>query len=367
MNKNRNKPDRLLFFIVITLMLVGFFIFTSAAFGLLASNGANFQLVVVKQLVVGVVMGLAALFVISTFHYKKLRSWAVPIFVSSVVLNLLVFIPGLGFSAGGATRWLALGPITIQPAEFLKLGTVLFFAYWFSLHRERVHTLKYGFAPFVGILAIVTGILISQPDTGTLIVIVGASLGIFLVAGASWKHIGLVFAGGLVGLILLASFRPYVRERLTTFINPDQDQLGSSYQLRQSLIAIGSGGIMGRGFGQSVQKFNYLPEAIGDSIFAVAGEEFGFVGSSLLVVIFLAFGLRGLKIAAEAPDTFSRLTVVGLVILITAQSFINMGAMLGILPLTGVPLLFVSHGGTALFFALIEVGIILNVSRYSQS
>jgi cell division protein FtsW len=171
---------------------------------------------------------------------------------------------------------------------------------------------------------------------------------------------------GFGAITVLAFVRPYVMERIKTFINPSSDPRGSSYQLQQSLIAIGSGGAFGRGLGQSVQKFNYLPEPQGDSIFAVIGEEFGFLGTTLLLTLYVFFAIRGFKIALRAPDTFSRYLVVGLVTLLTAQSFLNIASLVGLFPLTGVPLVFISHGGTALMVALGAVGIILNVSRYTK-
>ena len=177
--------------------------------------------------------------------------------------------------------------------------------------------------------------------------------------------IGLIIITGLLMLVLLASLRPYVMERITTFMNPEADPLGSGYQIQQSLIAVGSGGIAGRGFGQSIQKFEYLPEPIGDSIFAVYAEEFGFFGATLLIIVLVFFTLRGYKIATEADDIFGTLLVVGFITIIIAQAFLNMGAMLGIAPLSGLPLPFISHGGTALLATLAAVGIVLNVSKYS--
>ena len=187
----------------------------------------------------------------------------------------------------------------------------------------------------------------------------------FLVAGGKWKHIGLIIAIALVGVIFLAWTRPYVLDRFTTFLDPERDPQGSSYQIQQSLIAIGSGGVTGRGFGQSIQKFKYLPEPIGDSIFAVLGEEFGFIGTIIIVSMFVFFGLRGFFLGARAPDYFGRLVITGVIVTIVSQSFLNISAMLGLLPLTGIPLLFISHGGTALMFALVEVGLVLNISRYT--
>ena len=189
----------------------------------------------------------------------------------------------------------------------------------------------------------------------------------FLIGGGKWSHVGIVGAIGIAGLSVLAFFKPYVRARIFTFLDPSSDPLGASYQLQQSLIAIGSGKWFGRGLGQSVQKFSFLPEPIGDSIFAVFSEEWGFIGATVLIGIFVVFLLRGMRIANHAPTVFSRLVVSGIVLSIVIQSFLNIGAMLGIVPLTGMPLLFVSQGGSALLVTLAAVGIVLNVSRYQKS
>jgi cell division protein FtsW len=189
----------------------------------------------------------------------------------------------------------------------------------------------------------------------------------FIAAGGKWRYIFLLFTIATIGIITLAFVRPYLMARFMTFLDPSRDALGAGYQIQQSMIAIGSGGVMGRGFGQSIQKFNFLPEPIGDSIFAVAGEEFGFIGASALIILFVFFALRGLKVASRIPDTFGMLVIVGIITLIITQSYINIGSMLGVLPLTGVPLIFVSHGGTAMLFALAEVGIILNISKSQRT
>jgi len=197
-----------------------------------------------------------------------------------------------------------------------------------------------------------------------LLVIAAAGLAMFVASGGRWRD---VFVAAVIGagiISIVAFTRPYVMDRILTFIDPGRDPLGAGYQIQQSLIAIGSGQLTGRGFGQSIQKFNFLPEPVGDSIFAVAAEEFGFLGTILVLFLFCFFATRGLKIARQAPTQFSRLLVVGIVILIMVQAFINMGAMLGLLPISGIPLPFISHGGTALLFTLASVGIIINISRF---
>jgi cell division protein FtsW len=194
-----------------------------------------------------------------------------------------------------------------------------------------------------------------------------SGLCMYIVAGAKMRDLGIIVLIGVIGLAGLFATRPYIKERFMTFLNPAENSLGAGYQIQQSLIAIGSGQVFGKGFGQSIQKFNFLPEPIGDSIFAVAAEEFGFVGSITLIFLFIYFAMRGFKIAANVPDSFGMLLTVGLVVLIISQSFMNIAAMLGIIPLSGLPLLFVSHGGTALFFTLFAIGILFNISKHQKT
>jgi cell division protein FtsW len=261
---------------------------------------------------------------------------------------------------------LALGPISFQPAEFLKIGFLVYLATWLAGMKEKAATFKHGTLPYLCICAAVGVIMLAQPDTDTFAIMAAAGACMLFTAGGKMRHILIIGAVGVVLIAILAFQRPYLKQRLVTFIDPSRDPHGSSYQIQQSLIAIGSGGLTGRGFGQSVQKFNFLPEPMGDSIFAVASEEFGFLGAVALIILITLFIMRGLRISARAGDTFGGLLALGIVILIGAQSFLNIGAMLGIFPLSGLPLIFVSQGGTALFFALIEVGIILNISRHQR-
>jgi cell division protein FtsW len=364
------KPDRHVdkwFLIAVIVMTVaGFLIFLSASAGLLAREGARFSGVAFSQTVYGLIGGSIICFITSRINYKIWRKYALFLFVASIVVTLLVFVPGIGASHGGATRWIYLGPLSLQPSELLKIGFIIYLAAWITSVRKNIETIKYGIAPLVVLCGIVGAVLLSQPDTDTFIILTGTALAMFTVSGGKWRHIAGVMLIGIVAVGTFAYTKPYIRERLVTFINPAHDLHGSSYQLNQSLIAIGSGGMFGRGFGQSVQKFSFLPEPIGDSIFAVMAEEFGFLGSLGLIFIFIFFVFRGMRIAMNSPDTFGGLVAFGIVILIVSQSFFNIGAMLGILPLSGIPLLFVSHGGTALFITLAEVGIVLNISRYQK-
>lgn len=350
---------------LILLIVFGFFIFISGSLGLVSSEGETvFTKVIMKQFLFGLGGVIAMLIVAYKIPYKVWQKYAMPLFIISLFATAIVLIPGVGASHGGATRWIDIGGISFQPGEFLKLGFVVYFAAWLSAKKQAVETFWGGFVPLCVFLALVGAVLLAQPHTGMLIIICVAAASMFVVAGGRWRYLFLLAGIGIIGLTIVAFARPYVMERLTTFWNLDtvnpQDE---GWQVRQSLIAIGSGELFGKGFGQSAQKFSYLPEAIGDSIFAVAGEEFGFIGATSIILLFLFFAFAGFRVAARAPDPFGRLVVLGLVILIVSQSFINIGAMLGIMPLSGVPVLFISQGGTALFFTLLEAGIILSVSR----
>lgn len=357
--------DRVLLSIVVLLVGGGFFVFTSASLGLLAREGATFTSVAGSQILFGIIGGTLAVTVLSQIYYRNWRQYAFYIFLACIGLTLLVFTP-LGFSYGGAQRWLDLGPFSLQPAEFLKIGFVVYLATWLSGMQKELHHFWRGPVTFFGIVGAVGGLMLLQPDTDTFLIMATAAAAMFITAGGRWRDVLLAGCLALVLVALLAFTRPYIMDRITTFLDPTADPLGSSYQVQQSLIAVGSGGLIGRGYGQSIQKFEYLPEPIGDSIFAVYAEEFGFVGSSILILLFAAFTFRGYRIASHAKDAFGMLLVVGLVTLIVVQAFLNIAAMLALAPLGGLPLPFISHGGTALLATLASVGIILNVSKYQH-
>ncbi len=358
--------DRTLLAIVITLVVVGFFIFTSASLGLLARDGASFSSVAFSQIVFGIIGGSLSLFLMSQIFYRNWRKYAFYIFVASCLLTLLVFVPGLGMEHGGASRWVNIFGFSFQPSEFLKIGFVIYMATLLSGLHKTIDTVRGGTLPFMAITGVAGLILLAQPDTDTFLLIGTAGLAMFVTAGGRWRDVAIMVVCGILLLVILAQLRPYVMERFTTFLNPDADMQGSGYQINQSLIAVGTGGWLGRGFGQSIQKFEYLPEPIGDSIFAVYAEEFGFVGSVLLIALLSFFTFRGYKIATHAKDMFGMLLVVGFMTLIVTQAFLNIAAMLSIAPLMGLPLPFISHGGTALLATLTAVGIVLNVSKYQK-
>ena len=367
-SRRAHSVDRFFLSIVIALLCIGIFVFISASFGILARDPAKFYQVLISQLVFGLLCGGIAMYVLSHVPYENLKKYSFHIFFFSVLSLGLVFIPGLGVSHSGAQRWIDLGLVSFQPVELFKIGFIFYFSAWVAWAKGNSKRTKKGLIPLILLTIGGFALLYFQPDTKNLILIIVALSGMLLIAGLPWKYIGGIILIALAGLSFVVVQKSYyLLPRIETFLNPSNDPRGSSWQLQQSLIAIGSGGIVGRGFGQSIQKFSYLPEPQGDSIFAVIGEEFGFIGTILVIFLYTALALRGLWIARRAKDDFGRLLVSGLVILMTAQSFLNIASIIGLFPLTGVPLIFMSQGGTSLLFAMASVGIILNVSRGIKS
>lgn len=362
----QKKVDRFFLIIIGLLIAVGVSMFISASLGILAKNEKVFYSVLFSQLVLGLGLGLVGMYFSNKIDYKFWRKYSFLFFVGSILLTACVFVPHLGWSHGGAQRWIQIGGFSFQPVEFLKFGFIIYFAAWLSWAKNKVQDFKFGILPFAIMLALIAGILLKQPDTKSFILISVTGVGMLFLSGVPIRYIVGVGFGGILLLGSLLFFKPYLQERVKTFIDPSSNPQGSSYQIQQSFIALGSGGIFGRGFGQSIQKFSYLPEPQGDSLFAVIGEEFGFVGSIVIICLYILFALRGFRIANNSPDLFSRLMVSGIVILVVAQAFMHIASVTGVFPLTGVPLPFMSHGGTSLMIYLIAIGIIFNISKFQQ-
>lgn len=359
------RADRMLLTLVVITTFYGFMLFMSASLGLHARGDVEFSSVLKSQ-GIGVFLGFILMFIAARIPYTFWRKVALPIFITTTALMIIVLLPGIGFLHGGSRRWIYLGSLSFQPADFFKISIVILYAAWIAKNWKKITDYRYALLSLIALSGIAGFLLFMQPKIGTFLIIAAALVSVLITSGAKFKHVLALILVAAPVFFFLATSMPYVRDRLDTFLNPAEDTRGASYQIDQSLIAVGSGGWFGRGYGQSVQKFSFLPEFIGDSIFAVTAEELGFVGAVVLVGLIVLFTYRGLVIASKAPDLFARLLVVGIVILITAQSFLNIAAMIGLAPLTGVPLVFVSHGGTAMIAALGSVGIVLNVSKYSK-
>lgn len=357
--------DRKLLLAVLILLGIGLLMIASAGvlYGRTRFDDAYYFF---KQQLVGLGVGLILLYFFQRINYRVWQKFVIPIFIIALGLLILVFVPGFGTTVYGAARWVEFGPISFQPSEVMKLAIILYLAAWLS-SKGKAKTADFleGFIPFLGILSVVGFLIIKQPDTGTLGLIFFISLSIFFASGANLRHMFLLFVGALSFLFILIKIAPYRMQRFLVYINPEHDPLGFGYQMTQALVAIGSGGIFGAGLGQSRQKFNYLPEPVTDSIFAVLGEEMGFIGAVVIIALFLFVAWRGLQAARYAPDDFGKLVAVGIVSWIVFQAFINMSAISGLIPLTGIPLPFISYGGTSLAVLLASIGILLNISKHS--
>jgi len=329
--------------IISILLLIGFFTLASASLGAAAKKGMLDYRPLLKQLILGGGGGIILFFITSRINYKKWQTLALPIFLSAFFLTLLIWVPNLGFEHGGAKRWLSFSSFTFQPAEFLKFAFVVYISSWLAKRQQKeIKSFKTGLFPFLLIMALTGFTLIIQPDLGTLGVICFTGGFLFLLAGGKFFQIGTALFLGTAALILLIFLQPYRMERVKVFVNESYDNLGEGYQVSQAKIALGSGGLFGKGFGEGLSKFNYLPEAHGDSIFAVMAEELGFIFVTLFITGFIIFMVRGFKIARNAPDSFGRMLAAGITAWFTFQAFINIGALSGLLPLTGIPLPFVS-------------------------
>ncbi len=376
--KNKNKisrdtlyfsaaPDRVLFGTVGILVLCGVLMIASAGI-VYASVRFGDPYLFFRRQMVGVILGFIALFLLSRIDYHIYRRWALLIYVMGLALLIIVLIPGVGITSYGASRWINLGPLpTFQPSEAMKLALVLYVAAWCSGKGTKlISDFHNGVLPFLGIIITPCILVYMQPNLGTMIILAFISVGIFYLAGASLKHLGGLMSIGIIGVLLLVLIAPYRMERFKSFIDPMADPQGSGYQIQQALIAIGSGGPFGVGLGHSKQKGLYLPEPVGDSIFAIIAEEVGFIGALMLLALFIVFAWRGMMIATHAPDLFGKLVAGGITIWITGQAMMNIAAITSLIPLTGIPLPFISYGGTSIIFSLAAVGILLNISRQSR-
>lgn len=325
-------------------------------------NFGNTSYYFVHQLIYGAGIGLVVMYICSRIDYHLWRKLIPLLLVVALATLVMVKIPGISFSSGGASRWIHIGPFFFQPAEFAKLAVIVYTAGWLT-RRKKLDNFFQDLLPPLIIVGLMALLILWQPDLGTTLSIVVTAMIMLFVGGTRLKHFGWLIFGGILTLLALIKLEPYRAKRLTTFLDRSIDPLGIGYQINQALLAIGGGGWFGYGYGQSRQKYNYLPEAIGDSIFAVIAEELGFFRVTLIVFLFLWLAFRGLAIAKRAPDQFGNLLALGLIAGITANAIINIGAILGLLPLTGIPLPFFSYGSSSLIVTLAALGIMLNISR----
>ena len=357
--KADTRPDYWLMGSVVALIFLGILILASVSASFSQEKFGTTYYFLNHQLLFGFLPGIILGFLAFRLPLDSLKKWTLVLLLINLILLAMVFLPKIGSSSGGAARWLNFGPISFQPSEFLKLTFILYLAAWLTNKTRKINLL----IAFLIIIGAVSLLLIFQPDISTLgVIVLVAAMMYFLAETPIWHSI-LIILLGTAGLFSLIKLAPYRAARLLVFLKPEIDPMGISYQIKQALIAVGSGGITGLGLGMSGQKFGFLPGAISDSIFALFSEETGFIGSIILIFLFLMFLWRGFRAGRLSQDKFSLLTALGISSWIIIQAFVNIGAMIGILPLTGIPLPFISYGGSAIVAELIGVGILLNISK----
>jgi cell division protein FtsW len=356
------ETDRWLLLLTVLLVGFGLLMVLSASQALsINQNRSPFYYFIRQAVLIGA--GIVALLVLRRLDYHRLRRLAPAAAVVALLLMLLVLVPGIGVNVNGARRWFNAGALgSFQPSEIAKLVFAVFLAHWIDKRDERLRSLTDGLVPFAIMLGAVLALLMLQKDLGSALIITAIFISIYFSAGGSKVHLALLLAGLLVLFLLFTTLESYRSQRLTTFLHPFQDPLGTGFQSTQSILALGSGGFSGVGLGHSVQKYLWLPEAHTDFIFAIVGEETGLVGTTLVLLGFVLFAIRGYRAAMRAPDRFGVTLAVGITTWIALQALINMGTVTDTLPITGVPLPFISYGGTSVAVTLAAVGVLLNIA-----
>ena len=359
-----HKPDKILFVLFGILIALGLFIVfdASSVRALLVKNDPFFYF---KKQLLYLLIGLAAGFFAYKINVSVWKKLSFVVLFLSFILLASVFVPGLGVEQKGATRWIYVGSMSVQPVEFFKIGLIIYLASFFSKKQSSINNFLETTFPFLIILGLAILILLFQHSFGMMVIVSGIALSMLFAAGADVKNIFLI---SLVAAMAFGAFmliEPYRVQRLLTFLNPSEDLQGSGYQINQALISIGSGGMTGVGLGHSRQKFNFLPETMGDSIFAIFAEETGFIGTAIILVLISVFAWRGFNISRKSRDNFPRFLAFGIAFAITFQFLFNIAAISNLIPLSGIPLPFFSYGGSSLISTLIMAGLLLNISRYT--
>lgn len=362
-----HSPDYFLITGFVVLLILGLLMLTSASYFIGCQKLNNCYFYLKHQLLYGLLPGLIIFFLLSHFDYRRLKKIAVPILVGAIFLLILVLLPQFGVVRGGSQRWLQIGSIIFQPSEIVKLAFLIFLSAWLSKKQTDIKNFYRTFIPFIFFLGIVSALIVPQKDLSTLVIIIFSALIVYFIAKAPVLHLCYLFLGLMSLVAISIRYKLYRLQRFQVFFNsPNIDISGIGYHITQALSAIGAGGLFGKGLGRSIQKISNLPEVIGDSIFAVTAEELGFVSTSLLVVVYFFVAYRIFKIAFSSKDKFGQLLAGGIGFWFILQTFVNMGGMLGLLPMTGIPLPFMSYGSSNLIVFLVAFGILVNISKQTK-
>ncbi len=361
----RRPPDYSILTTVLTILVIGLLMVFSASY-YEAGEDYNDPYYFAKRQFVWALIGLVALAYTANFDYWKLRPLAKPLLLLNVLLLVLVAIPGIGEMSRGSRRWIGLGPISFQPSELVKLCLVMYLAHFFASDKSRARDLWKGILPFLGLIALLAGLIMLQPDLGTTVAVAGTGFVLLFLAGCPLGYLFGMAAAAIPVVGFLIFGEEYRRERFLAFLDPWKDPSGSGWHIIQGLYALGSGGLFGVGFTQSRQKYFYLPERHTDFIYAIIGEELGLIGTVTVLVLFALLAWRGYRVALTAPDVHASLLAAGITTMVLLQVIINIGVVTSTLPITGIPLPFISFGGSSLVPSLAGIGILLNISRYCK-
>ncbi len=364
-SRDEHEPDQGFLIVLGVIIVCGLLVLSSASAVASYNKFGSSYYYFVRQLI-SLAIGLSLFWGFSRFDYHKWKKYAVVCLMVSITLLLMVFIPGISADYGSARSWIELFGFNLQPSEFVKIFFLIYLAAWLDRKRDLSNPGE-GLAPFLSVLGIIVILMVLQPDIGTLSIIVLSSLTVYFIGGGRISFIAGIVAFGLVCMFFLVQSNTYQMNRFRCVMDSSYNTHKECYQLDQSLIAVGSGGFWGRGLGQSRQKFMYLPQVSSDSIFAIVAEEAGFFFSTILILLYSFLFYKGMVIAKYAPDMFGRILASGIVSWLIIQTFLNVGGIIGVIPMTGVPLPLMSHGGSSLISVLIALGILVNISKHTMT
>jgi cell division protein FtsW len=358
-------PDVWLFGVAIVLLSVGVVMVYSAS-AIVAADRFHDPYFFLKKQVFWALLGAACLWLAIKVDYRRLEGFVLPLLIFAGILLVLVLVSPLGQAINGTRRWIRLGPVSFQPAELAKLALVLYLAAFLAKKREVIEDLRRGILPPLAVAGLLAALVLAQPDLGNCLTLITLTFTLLFLAGGRARHLGLILAAALPPLVVAIWAAPYRLRRIVAFLDPWSDPRGSGFQIIQSWLALGNGGIFGQGIGASRQKLFYLPESHTDFIFAIIGEELGFVGAAAVVALFVVLVWRGLRIGLRAPDPFGGYLALGITVLIATQTLVNLGVVTGLLPTKGLPLPYLSFGGSALLVTMLSTGVLLNISQQAH-
>jgi cell division protein FtsW len=359
------SPDYFLFLVVLLLLGLGIVMVYSAS-AILAMDRFHDAYFFLKKQCFWAIIGLAVMWAVMSLDYRRLRVFVAPLLGMAVVLLVLVLVPPFGQEINGTRRWLRWGPVSFQPTELAKLALVLYLADFLARRQAMIGDFFRGFLPPLLVTGAVAALILRQPDLGSSVALIAVVLSMLFMAGARLRHMALVAASGVPVVVLAVTGASYRLRRVLAFLDPWADPRGAGFQIIQSYLALGGGGALGRGLGESKQKLFYLPEPHTDFIFAILGEELGFVGAALTVTLFGLLLWRGMRIGLRVADPFGALAALGVTAMLATQALVNLGVVVGLLPTKGLPLPFVSFGGSSLLVAMAGVGLVLNISQHAD-